>query len=185
MPHCFARLCPRGQAAGDQTAWAKAQGAIRASRLAPGDAPLPTLPRPVFRKANQAEWTCSTIQLIRCATASNAAMKNKGAPMRLFAALLVVIGLVSSTAMAQPRPACMYNTDQTVTSLIECATYERTRVSCAATLSPSDNDVWIVPSRKLSRAMGELTLRIARIADIPNDDVVEGCRKQAKKCLRR
>jgi len=86
--------------------------------------------------------------------------------MRIFAVSLVVIGLASSTAMAQR--ACVYGIDQTVTSLSECATYERTRVGCALALSSSDNDAWIGPSRKLSRAMGELTLRIARIAEVPN-----------------
>ena len=103
--------------------------------------------------------------------------------MKVFAAALLAMGLASSTAMAQPRPACIYSTDQTVTSLIECATYERTRVSCAVTLSPSDNDVWVVPSRKLSRAMGELMLRIARIAEISNDDVVERMQEASEKML--
>jgi hypothetical protein len=101
--------------------------------------------------------------------------------MRIFAALLVVVGLVSSTAMAQP--ACVYGIDQTVTSLSECATYERTRVSCALALSPSGNDEWIAPSRKLSRAMGDLMLRIARIAEIPNDDVVERMQAASEKML--
>jgi hypothetical protein len=96
-------------------------------------------------------------------------------------AVSLVIGLASSTAMAQP--ACVSGTDQTVTSLIECATYERTRVGCALALSPSDNDVWIGPSRKLSRAMGELMLRIARIAEIPNDDVVERMQAASEKML--
>ncbi len=81
------------------------------------------------------------------------------------------------------QPACVYGTDQTVTSLSECATYERTRVSCALALSPSDNDVWIGPSRKLSRAMGDLMLRIARIAEIPNDDVVERMQAASEKML--
>jgi hypothetical protein len=103
--------------------------------------------------------------------------------MRIFAASLVVMGLASSTAMAQSRPACIYGTDQTVTSLTECATYERTRVSCAETQSPSDNDVWIGPSRKLSRAMGELIIRIARIAEISNDDVVERMQEASEKML--
>jgi len=84
--------------------------------------------------------------------------------------------------MAQPRPACFYGIDQTVTSLSECAAYERTRVSCVVTQSPSDNDVWAGPSRKLSRAMAELMTRIARIAEISNDDVVERMRQPAKKC---
>ena len=101
--------------------------------------------------------------------------------MRVFAASLVATGLASSAAMAQP--ACVYNTDQTVTSLSECATYERTRVGCAVALSPSDNDAWIGPSRKLSRAMGELTIRIARIAEIPNDDVVERMQAANEKML--
>src|SRR5258708_19753115 len=101
--------------------------------------------------------------------------------MRIFTVSLVVMGLASSTAMAQP--ACVSGTDQTVTSLIECATYERTRVGCALALSPSDNDVWIGPSRKLSRAMGELMLRIARIAEIPNDDVVERIQAASEKML--
>ncbi len=101
--------------------------------------------------------------------------------MRIFAASLVVIGLASSTATAQP--ACFYGIDQTVTSLSECATYERTRVGCAVTLSPSDNDVWIAPGRKLSRAMGELMIRIARIAEIPNDDVVERMQAASEKML--
>ena len=101
--------------------------------------------------------------------------------MRIFAASLVVMGMASSTAMAQP--ACVYATHQTVTNLTECATYEGTRVSCAVTLSPSDNDVWIGPSRKLSRAMGELMIRIARIAEIPNDDVVERMQAASEKML--
>jgi hypothetical protein len=101
--------------------------------------------------------------------------------MRIFTVSLVVMGLASPTAMAQP--ACVSGTDQTVTSLIECATYERTRVGCALALSPSDNDVWIGPSRKLSRAMGELMLRIARIAEIPNDDVVERMQAASEKML--
>jgi len=109
--------------------------------------------------------------------------ENQGARMRIFAALLLAVGLASPTAMAQPRPACIYSTDQTVTSLIECATYERTRVSCAVTLSPSADDVWIVPRRKLSRAMGELTIRIARIAEISNDDVVERMQEANEKML--
>src|SRR5215468_3852656 len=100
-------------------------------------------------------------------------MKKRVAPVRIFAASLVVIGLASSTAMAQSRPPCFHVTDQAVTSLTECATYERTRVSCIMTQSPSDNDVGIGPSRKLSRAMSELMVRIARIAEISNDDVVE------------
>jgi hypothetical protein len=101
--------------------------------------------------------------------------------MRIFAASLVLIGLVSSTAMAQP--ACIHGIDQTVTSLSECAIYERTRVGCALALSPSDNDAWIGPSRKLSRAMGELTLRIARTAEISNDDVVERIQAASEKML--
>ena len=101
--------------------------------------------------------------------------------MRILAASLVVMALASSTAMAQP--ACVYGTDQTVTSLSKCAAYERTRVSCAVALSPSDNDVWIGPSRKLSRAMGELMIRIARIAEIPNDDVVERMQAAGEKML--
>src|SRR5215813_8355059 len=103
--------------------------------------------------------------------------------MRLFAACLVVMGLVSSAAMAQPRPACVYGIDQTVTSLSECAAYERTRVGCAVTLSPADNEAWIGSSRKLSRAMGELMLRIARIVEIPNDDVVERMQAAGEKML--
>jgi hypothetical protein len=101
--------------------------------------------------------------------------------MRIFAASRMVTCLASSTAMAQA--ACVYGIDQTVTSLSECATYERTRVSCAVALSPSDNDVWMGPSRKLSRAMGELMLRIARIAEIPNDDVVERMQAASEKML--
>lgn len=101
--------------------------------------------------------------------------------MRIFIVSLVVIGLASSTAMSQP--ACVYGIDQAVTSLSECATYERTRISCALVLSPSDNEVWIGPSRKLSRAMGELTVRIARIAEIPNDDVVERMQAASEKML--
>jgi hypothetical protein len=101
--------------------------------------------------------------------------------MKIFAASLMVMCLASSTAMAQP--ACVYGIDQTVTSLSECAAYERTRVSCALALSPSDNDAWIGPSRKLSRAMGDLMLRIARIAEIPNDDVVERMQAASEKML--
>jgi hypothetical protein len=101
--------------------------------------------------------------------------------MRIFTGLLVVVGLASSTAMAQP--ACGYGIDQTVTSLSECAIYERTRVSCAVALSPSENDAWIGPSRKLSRAMGDLMLRIARIAEIPTDDVVERMQAASEKML--
>ncbi len=101
--------------------------------------------------------------------------------MRIFAAALVVMGLASSTAMAQP--ACVYGTDQTVTSLSECAAYERTRVGCAVALSPADNDAWIGSSRKLSRAMGELMLRIARMVEIPNDDVVERMQAAGEKML--
>jgi hypothetical protein len=101
--------------------------------------------------------------------------------MRIFTVSLVAMCLASSTAMAQP--ACVRDTDQTVTSLSECAAYERTRVSCALALSPSDNDVWIGPSRKLSRAMGELILRIARIAEISNDDVVERMQAASEKML--
>ena len=101
--------------------------------------------------------------------------------MRILAVSLVVMGLGSSTTMAQP--ACVYGTDQAVTSLIECATYERTRVSCAVTQSPSDNDVSIGPGRKLSRAMSELMIRIARIAEIPNDDVVERIEAASEKML--
>src|SRR5215470_1381855 len=101
--------------------------------------------------------------------------------MRIFTVSLVVMSLASSTAMAQP--ACVYGVDQTVTSLSECASYERTRISCALALSPSDNDVWIAPSRKLSRAMGDLMLRIARIAEIPNDDVVERMQVASEKML--
>src|SRR6266436_7538468 len=101
--------------------------------------------------------------------------------MRIFAASLVVMGLALSTAMAQP--ACVHGIDQTVTSLGECATYERTRVSCALAISPADNDAWIGPSRKLSRAMGELLVRIARIAEIPNDDVVERMQAASEKML--
>ncbi len=101
--------------------------------------------------------------------------------MRLFAVSLMVMCLASSTTMAQP--ACVYGIDQTVTGLSECAIYERTRVGCALALSPSDNDAWIGSSRKLSRAMGELTLRIARIAEIPNDDVVERMQAASEKML--
>src|SRR5215831_17558329 len=101
--------------------------------------------------------------------------------MRIFTVSLVAMCLASSTAVAQP--ACVYGIDQTVTGLSECATYERTRISCALSLSPSDNDVWIEPSRKLSRAMGELMLRIARIAEISNDDVVERMQAASEKML--
>src|SRR5215467_4251296 len=101
--------------------------------------------------------------------------------MRIFTVSLVAMCLASSPAVAQP--ACVYGVDQTVTSLSDCATYERTRISCAVALSPSDNDVWIGPSRKLSRAMGDLMLRIARIAEIPNDDVVERMQAANEKML--
>jgi hypothetical protein len=101
--------------------------------------------------------------------------------MRIFAASLVAMGLALSTAMAQP--ACVHGIDQTVTSLSECATYERTRVSCALAISPADNDAWIGPSRKLSRAMGELLVRIARMAEIPHDDVVERMQAASEKML--
>jgi hypothetical protein len=101
--------------------------------------------------------------------------------MRIFVSSLMVMCLASSTAMAQR--ACVYSVDQTVTSLSECATYERTRVGCALALSPSNNDEWIGPSRKLSRAMGDLMLRIARIAEIPNDDVVERMQAASEKTL--
>jgi hypothetical protein len=101
--------------------------------------------------------------------------------MRIFAAPLALIGLASSTAMAQL--ACVYSIDQSVTGLSECSTYERTRISCALALSPSNNEEWIGPSRKLSRAMGDLMLRIARIAEIPNDDVVERMQAASEKML--
>ena len=101
--------------------------------------------------------------------------------MRIFTVSLVAMCLASSTAVAQP--ACVHGIDQTVTGLSECATYERTRISCALALSPSDNDVWIGPSRKLSRAMSELMTRIARIAEIPNDDVVERMQVANEKML--
>ena len=103
--------------------------------------------------------------------------------MRVFAAFLVVTCLAPSIAVAQSRPSCAYGTDQIVTSLTECATYERTRVSCTITQSPSDNDAWAGASRKLSRAMGELLTRIARIAEIPNDDVVERMQAANEKML--
>ena len=101
--------------------------------------------------------------------------------MRIFTVSLVAMCLASSTAVAQP--ACIHGIDQTVTGLSECATYERTRISCALALSPSDNDVWIGPSRKLSRAMGDLMLRIARIVEINNDDVVERMQAASEKML--
>ena len=103
--------------------------------------------------------------------------------MRIFAASLVVMGLASSTAMAQSRSACALGTDQTVTSLAECATYERTKASCAATLSPSDNDVLIGPSRYLSHAIGELMIKIAGWAEISHGDFVEGMQTASEKML--
>ncbi|HSV22876.1 MAG TPA: hypothetical protein VLJ17_07595 [Xanthobacteraceae bacterium] len=102
--------------------------------------------------------------------------------MRVFAASLAMMGL-ASTAMAQSRLACVRATDQTVTSLAECATYERTRVACFVTRSPSDNDVWIIASRKLSRVVGELMIKIARMAEISNDDVVERLQAASEKML--